>query len=316
MPAGLFAAADMVRACNLRSGRERVATEWVGLDRQAVEVENGPTLQPAASLREAACDAWLLPGLWATSIDALEDTLLDHHALVEALRKLPRRSQVWSYCAGVPLAAAAGLLDGHHATATWWLQPMLAQRYPRVRWQGGPAVADGRIATAAGPGGYLPLLLDRLGELYGGTVLRDVQNVLVLPLPRRRHAAFEAVEAMSIRDPALRSLLWFAQRTPAQSLDLAAAAGHLQVSVRTLCRRLKDATGVPAGDWLRRVKLSQVGEALRHSHAPLKSLCDQYGFGSEASLHRAFKEATGLTPAAYRQAYSEELPTGAATVAL
>jgi transcriptional regulator GlxA family with amidase domain len=221
---------------------------------------------------------------------------------------LPRRSQVWSYCAGVPLAAAAGILDGHRATATWWLQPLLAQRYLRVRWQSASAVADGRIVTAAGPGGYLPLLLDRLGELYGGSVLRDVQNVLVLPLPRKRHAAFEAVEVMSIRDPALRRLLLFARRTPAQALDLAAAAEHMNVSVRTLCRRLKNATGVPAGDWLRRVKLSQVGEALRHTRVPVKSICDEYGFGSEASLHRAFKDATGLTPSAYRQAYSEAPP--------
>lgn len=306
MPAGLFVAADLVRACNLRMGSEQVRIDWIGLDRHAVPVENGPALRPTSTIRESGCDTWLLPGLWAISADALEGTLSHQRTLIDALGEQPhRRAQLWSYCAGVPLAAAAGTLDGLHATATWWLQPRLARRYPNVRWQGAPVVTDGRITTAAGPGGYLPLLLDRLGLIYGGDVLRDVQNMLVLPLPRQRHAAFEAVEAMGIRDPALRRLLLYAQRTPAQALDLAAAAEHMSLSVRTLCRRVKETTGLSAGDWLRRVKLSQVGDALRHSRTPLKTLCGEYGFGSEASLHRAFKDATGMTPSAYRLAYGQ-----------
>lgn len=312
MPAGLFAAADLVRACNLRLGSERVRIDWIGLDRRAVPVENGPALQPGATLREAPCDAWLVPGLWATSADTLEGTISRQRVLIDALGEQPRRAQLWSYCAGVPLAAAAGVLDGHHATATWWLQPRLAQKYPKVQWLSATVVTDGRITTAAGPGGYLPLLLDRLGSLYGGDVLRDVQNMLVLPLPRQRHPAFEAVEVMAIRDPALRRLLLHAQHTPAQALDLASAAEHMKLSVRTLCRRVKDATGLSAGDWLRRVKLSQVGDALRHSRAPVKALCDEYGFGSEAGLHRAFKEATGMTPSAYRHAYGEGWPAAEA----
>jgi AraC-like DNA-binding protein len=79
------------------------------------------------------------------------------------------------------------------------------------------------------------------------------------------------------------------------------AAEQARISVRTLCRQVKAVTGLAAGDWLRRIKLHQAGEALRGSRQPVKAICDQLGFGSDASLHRAFKAATGMTPAAYRQ---------------
>jgi transcriptional regulator GlxA family with amidase domain len=306
MPAGLYAAADMVRACNLRAGRERVALVWIGMDLKPVPMEQGPALQPQCPISDALCDALLLPGLWLTSVDQLDHALQQQRRLIEALRALPRNTQLWSYCAGVALAAAAGRLDGREATATWWLQPSLAERFPRVRWQSVQTlVVDGRAITASGPSGYLPLMLDCMSACFTGDVLRDVQDVLMLPQPRMRHEAFHPVDVMTLRDPALRRLLLFALRTPAQCLDLNLAAEHLNVSIRTLCRQVKLTTGIAAGDWLRRVKLSQAGEALRRTRAPVKSIGEELGFASEASLHRAFKNTTGLTPSAYRQAYGE-----------
>lgn len=306
MPAGLFAAADMVRACNLRAGREHITPTWVGLDLEPVEMQQGPALRPQATMAQAGCDAWLLPGLWLTSADELEHTLRRLRPLIEGLRALPRQAQVWSYCAGVALACAAGRLDGCDATVTWWLQSPLAARFPRVRWQGMQSlVSDGHAVTASGPSGYLPLMLDRLSIHYPGDVVSDVREVLMLPQPRVRHEAFHPVELMTLRDPVLRGLLLFAHRTPARALDLTRAAEHLNVSVRTLCRQVKGATGLAAGDWLRRAKLHQAGEALRRTRAPVKTICDELGFASEASLHRGFKSATGMTPSAYRQAYGE-----------
>lgn len=309
MPAGLFAAADMVRACNLRAGRERVALEWVGVDSQPVPLHNGMTVQPQATLDGADCDAWLLPGLWLASLDELEPALQRQHKLIAALGALPRRAQLWSYCAGVALAAAAGRLDGRSATTTWWLKEALRQRFPRVRWESAQALSvDGATITAAGPNGYLPLMLDRLATRYASEVLRDVQEVLMLPQPRRRHGAFAPVDMMALNDPALRRLLLFAQHTPAQALDLASAATCLSVSVRTLCRHVRLVTGVAAGDWLRRVKLAQTAEALRCSRLPIKAIGERFGYASEASLHRTFKAVTGLTPTAFRQTYGEVAP--------
>jgi transcriptional regulator GlxA family with amidase domain len=304
MPAGLFAAADMVRASNLRAGSERMQVTWVAVERADVPIQGGPSLRAEASFGEAGCDALLLPGLWLSSTDALDAALRVQQPLVEALRKTGPAFELWSYCAGVALAAASGRLDRKEATATWWLQPALATRFPRVRWQVSSDLARSHsTVTASGPNGYLPLMLDQLARHYPSDVLDDVQEVLMLPRPRARHAAFQAVEMIRVTHPSLRTLLAWTRGTPAQEVSLIAAAGQLNVSVRTLCRRVAGETGIAAGEWLRLAKLGQAAEALRSSRAPVKTIADDLGFGSEGSLYRAFKAVTDLTPSDYRQAY-------------
>lgn len=304
MPAGLFAAGDMVRACNLRAGRVLMTVSWVGAGVGDVPTHQGPSLRAQSTLADSGCDAWLLPGLWLTATQELAGAVQAQRRLVEALRALPARAQVWSYCAGVALAAAAGRLDGHAATATWWLQPGLEAQFERVQWRAAPdLVVDRQAITAAGPSGYLPLMLDRLALHFDEDVLRDVQELLMLPSPRRRHPSFGPVEMMRLDDPAMRALLAWAQRTPAQLVTLAEAARQLNVSVRTLARRVDQASGLGAGAWLRLAKLSQAAEALRSTRVPVKAISERLGFGSEASLYRAFRSATGLTPSAYRQAF-------------
>lgn len=306
MPAGLFAAADMARAANLRTGRERFRITWVGASLQKVPTWHGLTLQPQATMAHATCHALLVPGLWLASADALKEAVHELRALIGALRALPRSTALWSYCAGVPLLAAAGRLDGRSATATWWLQNALEDAFPKVRWRfDEPLVGDAHVVTAAGPNGHLPLMLEQLAAVLDEPELRDVQEVLMLPRPQVQHPAFHATDVMLLREPRLRRLLVFAQRTAASELTLQRAAGHLNLSVRTLCRQIPAATGLTAAEWLRRIKLRQVGEALTRTNHPVKAISAALGYSSEASLHRAFRQATGYTPAGFRQAYSE-----------
>ncbi len=305
MPAGLFAAADMVRAANLRAGRSCFRLSWVSADGRAVHSWQGPALQPEAALASAGCDAWLVPGLWTASESALAEALRAQRPLLRCLRDLPASARVWSYCAGVALLAEAGRLNGLSATAAWWLQPLLTARFAAVRWRfDEPLVSDAGMVTAAGPNGYLPLMLAALAGQLSDEALRDVEDVLMLPRPQAWPAAFQPVELISVADPQLRRLMVFAQRTPADSITLELAARHLGLSVRTLCRQVQAGTGLAAGEWLRRIKLRQAGERLARTDEPVKTVVDQLGFGSEASLYRAFQRTTGCTPLQFRQRYS------------
>ncbi len=303
MPSGLFAAADMARAANLRAGRELFRVTWASLDGAPVAgAEDGPRLLPSRAFAEAACDAWLVPGLWAMSEAGLEGAIASLAPVVRALRELPASTPLWSYCTGVALLASAGRLDRHAATAAWWLRGALARRHGRVDWRfDEPLVEDRGVRTAAGPSGYLPLMTSALGERLPPDALRDIEDVLMLPRPREWLPVFRPVELIAIEDARLRRALVFAQRCAAQELTLAAASTHLRMAPRSFARHVQAGTGLAAGDWLRRVKLRQVGEALAASSEPVKVIADRLGFGSEASLHRAFHRTVGCTPAQFRR---------------
>ncbi|MDT9001456.1 helix-turn-helix domain-containing protein [Paucibacter sp. APW11] len=314
MPAGLYAVADLVSAANLRAGHELIRLRWLSLtgpEGAALKPAHGPALQAEAALDARGCadlDALLLPGLWVASEAELQQLLQAQAPLIARLATLS--CELWSYCAGVPLLAASGRLNGREATATWWMEALLRRRFPKVRWRfDQPLVQDRGLLTAAGASGYLPLLLAQLQALLPPAALQEVQEVLMLPQPRLRDPVFASVELMKAEPAWLRQLLLFAQGTPAQSLDLQQAAAALALSRRTLCRRVQDETGMPAARWLRLVKLRQVAERLTQGEEPLKTMADGFGFSSEAALHRMFRQATGMTPGEYRQAYARRAPT-------
>lgn len=304
MPAGLFAVADMARAANLRAGREVFRITWASIDGAPVDLDGGVRIVPACALSEAACKAWVVPGVWAVSESSLVQAVAALAPIVKVLRALPSATSLWSYCTGVALLAAAGRLDGHAATATWWLRGALARRHARVRWHFDELLVEDRgIRTASGPNGHLPLMKRALEERLPANALRDIEDVLMLPRPREWMPVFQSVELIAIDDARLRRALLFAQRCAAQALTLELAAAHLDMSTRTFARHVQARTGLAAGEWLRRVKLRQVGEALSASDEPVKAIADRYGFGGEAGLYRSFHRTVGCTPAQFRRRF-------------
>ena len=223
---------------------------------------------------------------------------------MQALRALPRRTQVWSYCAGVVLAAASGRLRGQGATATWWLRAALEQQFAQVDWRfDEPLVAGPTATTAAGANGYLPLMLHALAARLPPQALNDLQELLMLPRPRTAHPAFAGHDLMTLADADLRRAMLWVQRRPAADLRLPALAQALGLSSRTLARRVQAHTDLTAALWMRRIKLRQASEALCDTPLPLKRIAEDLGFASEAGLHRAFRQATGQTPLAYRMSH-------------
>lgn len=309
MPAGLLSTADLVRAVNRRSGREVFEVTWLGLTRRPLTTEDGLTLRPQQSLAESRCEVCLVPGFWTESEGDVEAMLERQTELIAALRQAPGAPALWSYCAGVALAAAAGFLDGKAATGTWWLQRALQRRFPRIRWRfSEPLVSDRGAVTAAGAQGHLLLVSEQLAQWIAPEVMRDVQHLLMLPRPPAAHPAFRPVELMAQPSPELRRLLVYAQSVPASQLSLAQAAKHCALSPRTLCRRIEASTGLSAGAWLRLVKLRQVSDALSTSTAPLKVIAEELGYLDENSLHRSFRKVTGMTPVRYRQLFGDVRP--------
>ncbi|AGC48225.1 AraC family transcriptional regulator [Myxococcus stipitatus DSM 14675] len=304
MPAGLLATADMVRAVNRRAGRGVCEVVWLGLTPQPIVTEDGLTLRPQQTLAESRCDVCLVPGFWTETEADLEVMLERQAKLIAALREGGVGQAVWGYCAGVALTAAAGLLDGKAATGTWWFQRFLQQRFRRVRWRfTEPLVSDRGAVTAAGAQGHWLLVTQQLAQWVSAEVMRDVEHVLMLPRPPTAHPAFRPVELMAQPSAELKKLLVHAQSIPASELSLGTVAEHCAVSPRTLRRRIEAHAGLPAGAWLRLVKLRQVSEALTTSLEPLKVIGEQLGYLNESSLHRAFKQVTGMTPVHYRQAF-------------
>ena len=86
------------------------------------------------------------------------------------------------------------------------------------------------------------------------------------------------------------------------SLNLQMAASMLNVTTRTLIRRL-DAEGTSFQDIKDGLRRDIAFRDLSHGAKSIEAISQDLGFASPANFHRAFKRWTGLTPRGYQRTY-------------
>lgn len=301
IPTGLFAFSDLLLAANRRLGETRFRPVWLSADGATIETANGPELS-GQPLQQAEIDSLVVPGAWrsADQVPAPGDD-----GLASAIGALDAPVRLWSYCTGVCLVAQAGKLDGRKATTTWWLAGRVGELYPNVDWALTETAVFGQHATASGVNGHLPLALGMIEEACGPAVVADIRAAMVLPRPGEQHTPFQTLTFLLQQGPLMRRIAAWVERTPARALNTTSLAEHLNLSPRTLARRVTAATGEPCGQLMRLIKLNQVSDRLLTTTLPLGSISDDLGYADTTGLRRAFKRATGLTPAEYRRRFGQ-----------
>jgi AraC family transcriptional regulator len=96
----------------------------------------------------------------------------------------------------------------------------------------------------------------------------------------------------------VRELLHAHYREPLSLADLAQATGRHPVYLATAFRRTY---GETVGDCIRRLRIEHASRALTQSDAALADVALDAGFANQSHFTRAFKRATGTTPAEYRR---------------
>ncbi|AOZ04181.1 AraC family transcriptional regulator [Cupriavidus sp. USMAHM13] len=304
MPAGLFAFADLVHAANRRAGTVLFEPMFVAAQAGVVECAHGHSLKAGLSAQEACLDAILIPGLWAESSGQIASALAKNADMITVLAGLQESVMMWSYCTGVCLAAATGRLNGQKATITWWLADMVREQYPKAVWQTERTIAyNSRTATASGINGYLPIAQTFIETRLSKEAYRDLTKLMVLPRPERTHHAFQMMSLIEQPDRLLRELHRITEQISATEATVSRLAQELNMTERTLARKVVAATGLPVASYVRRIKLNQVSERLIHTSAPASTISAELGFSSDSGMRRMFKDLTALTPAQYRQAF-------------
>lgn len=84
--------------------------------------------------------------------------------------------------------------------------------------------------------------------------------------------------------------------------DYRAVADDLNISVPTLRRRFKEATGGQTlHEWVLEKRMARARQLLGETDLPLRTIAERLGYASEFYLARQFKERVGATPGAYRR---------------
>jgi AraC family transcriptional regulator, transcriptional activator FtrA len=226
--------------------------------------------------------------------------------LLERLRRAHARgARLASICSGVFVLAAAGLLEGRRATTHWRYTERLAQRYPGIDVQPNALYVDeGQVLTSAGSAAGLDMLLHLVRRDHGPKIANQVaQRLVIAPHRDGGQAQFVPRPLAAAGRGRLARLLDFLRAHLGEAHTLKGLAARAAMSVRTLQREFRAATGLAPYEWIIRERIERAKELLETTRLPATSVAARVGIGSAESLRHHFRARVGTTPARYRSRF-------------
>jgi transcriptional regulator GlxA family with amidase domain len=291
---------------------------------EAFATANSVTKRPLYRLAIASMDGAavetsigvsLAPSIAAPAIREPIDTLLVSGGHGQIAARTDKRLLGWlktegrkarragSICTGAFVLAAAGLLDGKHATTHWAMADELGRRFPKVTVDADRIfVRQAGIYTSAGVTAGIDLALAMIEEDHGRKLALRVARALVVYLQREGgQAQFSSrLQAQFTESAPIRRVQDWALDNLAADLRAPALAAHAGMSERTFRRSFAAETGETPRDFVERVRVDAARQMMEESRLPLQTVARRCGLETMDTLRRAFVRRLGITPQQYR----------------
>ena len=225
-----------------------------------------------------------------------------------------RSRRTASVCSGAMLLAEAGLLDGRRATTHWGQCARMAARYPEVKVEADPIfVRDGNISTSAGVTTGIDLALAFVEEDLDPATARAIARQLVVFVQRpggQRQFSAQLAAQLPAREP-LREVQSFITESvgagsAAADLSVPALAARAGMSERHFTRLFRAETGSTPASYVETVRVESARRLLETTADGLDRIARTCGFGTVATMHRAFRRIVQVTPGEYRERFARQ----------
>jgi transcriptional regulator GlxA family with amidase domain len=226
--------------------------------------------------------------------------------VLDAIRRAHARgARVMSLCTGTFALAEAGLLDGRRAATHWRWADSFRRLHPEVLLEPDVLFVDeGDLLTAAGSAAALDLGLYIWRRDHGAEIANHVSRRLVFAAHRDGgQRQFVERPVPQVRDESLAPLLAWAQERLGEPLTVADLAARARVSPATLHRRFRTQLGTTPLAWLTSERVTLACRLIERGEERLDVVAARSGLGSAANLRARLRQATGLSPSAYRRRF-------------
>ncbi|RIJ14078.1 AraC family transcriptional regulator [Henriciella mobilis] len=96
------------------------------------------------------------------------------------------------------------------------------------------------------------------------------------------------------------------QKTPQRDWTLMELGRLVGLSRSVFAVRFHEIMGIPAGAYLRKLRINYAAELLKNPHKPIPEISLRVGYKSESAFNKAFKRDRGVTPGAFRASLDVE----------
>lgn len=229
--------------------------------------------------------------------------------VLDALRQAAADGKrIASICTGAFVLAQAGLLEGRPATTYWLFSEQMREQFPAVDLKPDVLfVDDGQILTSAGLAAGIDLCIHLIRADYGSSVANAVARLAVVaPIRPGGQAQFIETPLPPETGTSLALTRAWASEHLDEQLSLQDMAAHANTSTRTLTRRFRAETGLSPRQWLLHQRIDRARELLEATDLPMDKVAQHSGLGTSESLRMHLTRRYGLSPSAYRTAFTRQ----------
>jgi transcriptional regulator GlxA family with amidase domain len=281
----LASAVEPLRAACDISGNALFRWQVATLGGQSVRSSSGMQLRADTALEEIErADALVIVAGYGVREQA------EPPQVRAAMRTAARRADsLMGLDMGAWIMAASGLLRGRRATVHWYELDAFSEAFLDVDVVADSYVVDRDRQSAGSATSAMSLILELIRDRAGDALAHDVSTLFIYDTAEARRAESGTLSPRLGR--AVRWMLKFIE-DPLPLSEISAQAG---VSLRSLDRMFHRELGVSAGQYYRRLRLTQARSLAMETSMPTHEIAARTGFGSAATLARAFKVQFGGT---------------------
>lgn len=283
------------------NGRKAYEHRFISPDGKPVRACCGLQLTPDAKISSSSIgNDLLIPG------GAGVDDLIANPTILKIIQKQKAEGiRIISVCSGAMILAAAGVLDGLHAT-THWSRLEDTRQFLAVSWDlDRISISQGNVHTSAGVTTGIDLALAIIQADCGPDAALAVARELIVQLRRtggQSQYAFHLAGQFT-GDDMLAKLVEQIVTEPHLDWSLEAMADKVGMNPRTLTRRFKRDIDETPAHFVERVRIDHA-RGLLQAELPLKRVAKESGFGDLQRMRRAFQRRFGVQLSEYRSMFA------------
>jgi len=300
----LSSAIDVLRAANLEHTEPVYRWQLLSADGKAVESSSGMPL-PCMSLSEfpenrAGSDKHIVAvcGGDTTKVDDTSD--LEHW-----LRSLATQDLlIGSISDGAFVVAQSGLFNNHRSTIHWKCIDAYRLRFPHLDSRATILEMDKKRFSCAGGTASLDLFLQFVLQDLGSEIVARISDNYFHDTLRDSSISQNVADAYRLagKSRVLAEALRIMSQHLEQPLPIAAIAGQVGTTHRSLDRLFFKHLSISPGKYYRRLRLNRAANLLLQTGLPVSEIAMASGFSTASHLGVYFKEAYNLSPGKFRSA--------------
>jgi transcriptional regulator GlxA family with amidase domain len=214
-------------------------------------------------------------------------------------------ASIASFCIGVFLLAATGLLKGRKCATHWVEADNFRAMFPDIELVPDKIITDdGGIYTSGGAYSWLNLALYLIekfagremaitcSKLFEVQIERDSQSAFMIFMPQKQHD-----------DDLIKKVQDFIETNYQERITVDELANMLHLSRRNLERRFRKVTYNSIAEYIQRVRIEAAKVTLEKEKENVSEAMYKAGYSDSKAFRTTFKKYTGLSPLEYRNKF-------------